>query len=289
MDLRQSLADINGNTKSEIDKGAKSKTGKIRHMASSKKETKKIDTDTAPHTNHGDERWSLEDAEALEFLRKLDEEETLARRKEKQDTLLKRLGKVLLAAASLYMVLLIYGTTTTSFQYSIEGSGRVEPVVYTVGDLAKRTNYSTVLDLYLRMRDIYQKALVLDYRVAADQEEKAVIATEYTKLNADEISVLATKISASDVTSDYEQLLGTMYEWTYRTVSDYCKNMAAAITQNDEAYANEALANRTVLEEDFRQITENVIVIGQTIPGMEIDQLKEWSPNSYIETVIEGG
>ena len=189
--------------------------------------------------------------------------------------------------ASVYMVFLIYGVFMTSFQYS-ENNALVMPVVHTVRDLEKRGNYSTVLSLYLKMRDLYEEVLVLDYRVASGREEKAVLATEYTRLDSEKVTALYTAISASSVSSDYLQVQNTMYAWAHDTLGDYLRNMAEAITSNSEEMAGEALSNREVLECDFRKITENVILIGESIPSDSLTELRAWSPDGYIASSVEG-
>ena len=115
-------------------------------------------------------------------------------KKERSHRKRKLILSTVILLASVYMVFLIYGVFMTSFQYS-EKNALVMPVVHTVQELEKRGNYSTVLSLYLKMRDLYEEVLVLDYRVAAGREEKAVLATEYTRLDSEKVTALAGELS----------------------------------------------------------------------------------------------
>lgn len=226
--------------------------------------------------------WEVSDIEADVYVNEEEEE-----KKERSH----RRGKLILSSAillaSVYMVFLIYGVFMTSFQYADNGA-LVMPVIHTVQELRKRGNYSEVLSLYLKMRDLYEEVLVLDYRVAAGMQEKAVLSTEYTRLDSEKVTALYTAISAASVSSDYLQMQNIMYVWAHDTLGDYLKNMAEAISSNSEEIAGEALSNREVLESDFRKITENVILIGESIPSVSLKELREWSPDGFVEASIEG-
>lgn len=229
--------------------------------------------------------WTKEKEEASEFESTYAEDED-----EAQDRAGKRKRRIIAGfylAGCIYLIILTYGVFNTPFEYAKE-NGLVMPVVTTAAELEKQNNYSVLLSLYLKMRKLYQEVLVLDYRVASGQEEKAVLATEYTKTDSDEVASLYTAISAADVSSDYLQMVGIMYSWVHDTLGDYCRNMAQAITSDSEELAGEALSNRAVLEEDFRQITQNVILIGESIPSVSLEGVREWSPEGFVASSIEG-
>ena len=231
--------------------------------------------------------WTKEKEEASEFESTYAEDEDEAQQRAGKGKRIRRIIAGFYLAGCIYLIILTYGVFNTPFEYAKE-NGLVMPVVTTAAELEKQNNYSVVLSLYLKMRKLYQEVLVLDYRVASGQEEKAVLATEYTKMDSDEVTSLYTTISAADVSSDYLQMVGIMYSWVHDTLGDYCRNMAQAITSDSEELAGEALSNRAVLEEDFRQITQNVILIGESIPSVSLEGVREWSPEGFVASSIEG-
>ena len=240
-----------------------------------------------PDASETGEGWTKEKEEASEFESRYAEDEDETKARAWKGKRIRRIIAGFYLAGCVYLVILTYGVFNTPFEYAKE-NGLVMPVVKTAGELDKQNNYNVVLSLYLKMRELYQEVLVLDYRVASGQEEKAVLATEYTKTDSDEVTSLYTTISAADVSSDYLQMAGIMYSWVHDTLGDYCRNMAQAITSDSEELAGEALSNRAVLEEDFRQITQNVILIGESIPSVSLEDLREWSPEGYVASSIEG-
>ena len=64
--------------------------------------------------------------------------------------------------------------------------------------------------------------------------------------------------------------------------------MSAAITQNDSNAAAEAIAARQVLNDNFQLITQNVITLGEDIKGYDLADIKNWSPEGYVQETIEG-
>lgn len=232
--------------------------------------------------------WTKEQEEAFLFQNEMAEDEDEERRKAIKRRRKKKIGMSIASAAAIYFVFLIYGTAATTFEYDKKGSGKVVPVEYSVDDLESRYYYNTVLSLYLRMRTLYEQVLKLDYRVASEQEKLSVIAMEYTKLQQGGVQKLGVSIDAAYVSTDYAQVLDSMKTWVTGTLSDYCLNVSDAIIKNDETYEKEAMAGRTYLENDFRQITQNIIVIGEDIKGIDVEDLKNWSPSGYIDQEVVG-
>lgn len=232
--------------------------------------------------------WTKEQEEAFLFQNEMAEDEDEEKRKAAKRRRRKKIGMSVASAAAIYFVFLIYGTATTTFEYDEKGSGKVVPVEYSVDDLESRYYYNTVLSLYLRMRALYEQVLKLDYRVASEQEKLSVIAMEYTKLQQGGVQKLGVSIDAAYVSTDYAQVLDSMKTWVTGTLSDYCLNVSDAIIKNDETYEKEAMAGRTYLENDFRQITQNIIVIGEDIKGIDVEDLKNWSPSGYIDQEVVG-
>lgn len=253
-----------------------------------KKEDKGDDRRNSGGITGSELHWTKEQEEAFLFQNEMAEDEDEEKRKAIKCRRRKKIGMSIASVAAIYFVFLIYGTATTTFEYDEKGNGKVVPVEYSVNDLESRYYYNTVLSLYLRMRSLYEQVLKLDYRVASEQEKLSVIAMEYTKLQQGSVQKLGVSIDAAYVSTNYAQILDSMKTWVTGTLSDYCLNISDAIIKNDETYEKEAMAGRTYLENDFRQITQNIIVIGEDIKGIDVEDLKDWSPSGYIDQAVVG-
>ena len=64
--------------------------------------------------------------------------------------------------------------------------------------------------------------------------------------------------------------------------------MSAAITQNDSNAANEAIAARQVLNDNFQLITQNIVTLGGEIKGYDLTDIENWSPDGFVQQTIEG-
>lgn len=228
-------------------------------------------------------RVSEEDAELLNELDDLmaDEDNLVSRRRAKKIRLFFR---ILLSIACLYMVILIYGAAITEFKY--DENGELGPVVLSVEQIGMKNEYSTVLAMYLKARELYETILTLDYRVAAGDEDTMGIAPEY-EAALDTVSTLGVQIEAADVDSRYNQIKSMLQTWVETHAAAYCQYMSAAIAQNDENAANEALAARQVVNSTFQTITQNIVIMGEDL-DIDLEDVKTWSPDGYVQTVIEG-
>ena len=191
----------------------------------------------------------------------------------------------ILSAGCIYFIVLIYGTFITD--YTFDQTGRIVPVVLSVNDIEELNEFNKVYAIYLQTRTLYEKILTLDYRVASGVEDTLTIAPEYEKA-LDEVFRLAVQIDAASTSSKYNQVKNMLLTWVKTHIAAYCQYMSTAITQNDEAAAQEAIACREVVNNNFRQITENIITIGRDINGIELSDIKNWSPEAFVASEIEG-
>lgn len=193
--------------------------------------------------------------------------------------------QLIVTLGCVYMVFLIFGVVITGYTY--DQNGKVVPVVLSVSDLSAKNEYNKLLGVYLQERELYEEILTLDYRVASGVEDSLSIAPEYEE-HLDAVSNLATQIEAMSISSEYNQIVEMMLTWVKTHMAAYCQYMSAAISQNDESAAQEAIACREVVNSSFQQISQNLITIGQNIQGTDLSDLENWSPDSYVSEEIEG-
>ena len=110
---------------------------------------------------------------------------------------------------------------------------------------------------------------------------------EYEEL-LDNVSSLTVTIDALSVNTKYGQYKNMLLEWVRTDTAVYLQNMSAAILQNDEEKANEAVACRDQMYNDFLILTENMAVLGESVPGADLSSLYTWSPEKFIAEVLEG-
>lgn len=202
----------------------------------------------------------------------------------KKERRYKRAMQAVLSAACLYMVVLIHGTFITEFRY--DEKGELSPVVLSVDEIGMRDEYSSVLAMYLQARELYEKVLVLDYRVASGAEDTMGVAPEY-ETALDTVSTLGVQIDASTVSSRYNQVKNMLLTWVQTHIAAYCQYMSAAISQNDSAAAEEALAARQVVNDYFQMITLNIVTMGEEL-DFDLTDIKGWSPEGYVQSAILG-
>ena len=92
----------------------------------------------------------------------------------------KRIPGIIILATCIYVVFLIYGVMST--QYVYDKTGKVAPQVVTVADIREKAKFDRVLAQYYSLRNLYERILVLDERIAQGVEDKRVVAGEYALL-----------------------------------------------------------------------------------------------------------
>lgn len=225
-----------------------------------------------------------EDISQLDQLDEMMSEENFVYEK-KRKKIFRRISMVLLTAACSYLVVLIYGSFITEFYY--DDKGEVAPVVMSVSDISDKNEYNSIVGMYLQTRSLYETLLTLDYRMAAGTEDSMSIAPEY-EATLDTVSALTTQIDAAVINSKYTQIKNMLLTWVQTHAAAYCQYMSAAITQNDSNAANEAIAARQVLNDNFQIITQNIVTLGGEIKGYDLTDIENWSPDGFVQQTIEG-
>lgn len=196
-----------------------------------------------------------------------------------------RLINILLVACCIYVLFLIYGVVVTDYQYNTDG--RIEPQVLSVSELKEKDQYETIYYQYLHCRNLYEKVLLLDYRIGKGEEDPLTIAPEYEAL-LDEVTDLSIKTDALEVDTKYSQVKNLLLKWVKDDIAVYLQNMSAAISQNNADTANNALQDKDRVYSDFSIITQNMVAMGEKIQGVDLIELKEWTPETYVNKTING-
>ena len=156
-----------------------------------------------------------------------------------------------------------------------------------VKELKQKDQYETIYYQYLHCRNLYEKVLLLDYRIGKGEEDPLTIAPEYEAL-LDEVSDLSIKTDALEVDTKYSQVKNLLLKWIKDDIAVYLQNMSAAISQNNAETANNALQDKDRVYSDFSIITQNMVAMGEKISGVDLMELKEWTPESYVDKKING-
>ena len=223
-----------------------------------------------------------------EYDKKLENEETLRQkkesRKEKRRCRLARGVQIVLALLSAYTVFLLYGLIVTEYEYN--ENGMLVPRIITTDEIENKAVFEQIYRYYIQARILYEDILRLDYKLTLENETK-LLATEYEAL-LDDVSKLVVSIDALAVDTKYGQFKTMLLEWVKTDAAVYLQNMSAAILQNSSEKGNEAIAGRNKMYSDFMLLSENVAALGETISGVDISSMYEWSPEQYVKEVLEG-
>lgn len=234
----------------------------------------------------GQEEQTEKETEVLE--EELEQEEAIREkrslRSQKAKHIILRGIQILLSVLSIYTVFLIYGLMVTEYQYDAEGN--IVPSIITMEEIEGRETYGILYRYYLQARALYEKVLRLDYRLSMDEESK-LLAMEYEAL-LDDVTSLTVAMDGLSVDTKYGQFKGMLLEWVRTDTAVYLQNISAAILKNNEEKANEALACRNQMYNDFLILTENIAALGETVPGADLSSLYTWSPEKFISEVLEG-
>ena len=206
-------------------------------------------------------------------------------RAERRSLLFNRIGMTMLIVGCVYLLFLIYGALNTEYVYNDQG--KLVPQVMSVEQIRAREDFEKVQSEYLQARRIYEVVLELDYRIAAGVEDPLLIAPEYEEaLNM--VNDLALQCQALSVSDRYTQLHAMIKSWVTNDIAIYCQNMSKAITQNNSVAAGHALEAKAAVYNDFSIITANLTKLGETVDGVNLGDITEWSPEKYINESIGG-
>ena len=205
--------------------------------------------------------------------------------KMKRGNLHTRIINFILIAGCIYLLVLIIGAAVTKYQYNSDG--KAVPEKMSVDDIRQKHNFDTILTQYEYCRSLYEKTLLLDYRVAQGQEDTLEIAPEYEAL-LDDVQNLSVKTDAISVDTKYDQVKSMMVNWIKNDIAVYLQNISAAISENNTEKANNALQDKDRVYDDFSLITQNIVALGSSISGADLTDIKSWTPEDYVDQEING-
>lgn len=199
--------------------------------------------------------------------------------------------QILVAIACGYFIFLTYGVIMTNYSYN--AAGTIEPAVMNVGDIRSKREFDVVVGQYENCRKLYEKILILDYRVSQGIEDPMTLAPEYNALlddkrNVNDVSDLTGKIKGMDIPAKYSSIQGMMLAWVSTDVAEYLQFINDGLVMSDQGILSEALNRRTVIYDDFSIITQNLVAIGEPMNGVDLTDMKKWSPESYVDTYVNG-
>lgn len=205
--------------------------------------------------------------------------------KMKRGNLHTKIINFILIAGCIYLLVLIFGAAVTKYQYNSDG--KAIPEKMSVDDIRQKHNFDTILTQYGYCRSLYEKTLLLDYRVAQGQEDTLEIAPEYEAL-LDDVQNLSVKTDAISVDTKYDQVKSMMVNWIKNDIAVYLQNISAAISENNTEKANNALQDKDRVYDDFSLITQNIVALGSSISGADLTDIKSWTPEDYVDQEING-
>lgn len=205
--------------------------------------------------------------------------------KMKRGNLHTKIINFVLIAGCIYLLVLIFGAAVTKYQYNSDG--KAVPEKMSVDDIRQKHNFDTILTQYEYCRSLYEKTLLLDYRVAQGQEDTLEIAPEYEAL-LDDVQNLSVKTDAISVDTKYDQVKSMMVNWIKNDIAVYLQNISAAISENNTEKANNALQDKDRVYDNFSLITQNIVALGSSISGADLTDIKSWTPEDYVDQEING-
>ena len=205
--------------------------------------------------------------------------------KMKRGNLHTKIINFVLIAGCIYLLVLIFGAAVTKYKYNSDG--KAVPEKMSVDDIRQKHNFDTILTQYEYCRSLYEKTLLLDYRVAQGQEDTLEIAPEYEAL-LDDVQNLSVKTDAISVDTKYDQVKSMMVNWIKNDIAVYLQNISAAISENNTEKANNALQDKDRVYDDFSLITQNIVALGSSISGADLTDIKSWTPEDYVDQEING-
>ena len=201
-----------------------------------------------------------------------------------------RVMNAIIILGCVYLIMLIYGVFMTEYAYN--ANGEIEPQILSVEELREKKNFDVIKAEYLKCRKLYEMTLLLDNRIDMQIEDPILIAPEYESLLEKNkninVSNLANKLQTLPTDKKYEQIKSMMIEWLNQDMGYYLSVCSVAYsTGNEDAYAS-ASEYRQITYSDFSVITQNVATIGQSIYGVDMEDILTWTPESYVDEAING-
>lgn len=217
-----------------------------------------------------------------EFEKELEKNEDILKEKENEQKrlLFSKISTIALIVGCVYIIFVIYGVLNTNYIY--DDNGNVIPQKLTIEDISNINEFNSIADTYRQIRVLYEEILKLDYRVGAGIEDALLIAPEYEEL-LDTIEKITIQTQSVTTSSKYTQTMSMLLSWVQTDAAVYCQRMSEAITLNNSDYAQQAIKYREIMYNDFALITENLTTLGASIEGVNVSDMLDWSPESYIQ------
>lgn len=180
-----------------------------------------------------------------------------------------------------YLLFLIYGVMVTNYDYNKDGD--VTAQIMTKDDIQNQKEYSTLLGYYMDSRALYEKILILNYRLDKNVEDPLDLVPEYESL-LDESNRILVQLKAVSPSKAYTPAYNLLINWVNADISSYLQEISAALSQNNAEHMQNAINDKQRVYNDCYQLTANMISLGENVKGVNISELKEWSPEEYIKS-----
>ena len=184
-----------------------------------------------------------------------------------------KLIDVLFIIGTIYFCFLTFGVWSTSYHY--DDNGKIVAQSMSYEDIVEKKSFEMLITQYMECRNLYEKVLNIDKQLADGKVQPFTLAPNYEAI-VTEAETLYTKTEALSIDVQYEQIRTMYLTWLKDNLATYCKNMSTAISQNNKEVAQTALYNREKTYSDFSLITQNIIAMGEIIPGIDLVNIKEW-------------
>ena len=227
-----------------------------------------------------EELYSEDSLEINELLQQRQEEKS-----QKHQKIFSNIMSGVLIAGCVYVSILIYGVMVTDYNYN--ENGEIVPEVVSVQDIKEEKAYDTILYQYLQCRSLYEEVLMLDYRLGKGEEDPLTLAPLYEE-KLDTVSSLSIKTDALTVETKYSKVKDMLLSWIKNDIAVYLQNMSSAISQNNSETAQNALQDKDRVYSDFSLITQNLVAMGENLQGVDLTDVKQWTPEDYVDEQING-
>ncbi|MCR5480203.1 MAG: hypothetical protein K6F27_10150 [Ruminococcus sp.] len=277
--------ELQDEVKKKKEKPIKEKPVKEKIIKEKKTKTKNNKIETTVITAKSKDQLSEENIGAAENLDKELEEE-IERRSERFESNGKStkrnyyIFKVVLCVLCGYLLFLIYGALMTDYDYDEKGNVTAQRM--SVEDIKQQKEFNTLLGYYMDARALYEKILSLNYQLDKNENDALKYASEYEKL-LDESSKIIIQVKAVTPSKQYSQAYSLLLNWVNADLSSYLQEISKALTTGNSENLQNAMNDKQRCYNNCHQLTANIISLGQNIKGVNLSDVKDWSPEIYIQ------
>lgn len=182
--------------------------------------------------------------------------------------------KVILVIFIFYVVFLTYGLYITEYVY--DEKGNVVPEVLSIQEIEEYHEYDTLKAYYLVIRDLYEKIIVLDYRLGQGTDNYNLLASEYETLLND-VSAIVVQLQAYTPPTKYNQAYSVLMQLAQTDIAVYIQNISGAIAQNDSDKASKAIINKETVYNNFIKASEMMVSLSDGVKNIDVSGIKNWS------------